>query len=130
MRVRQEVEIGVSDFDQARKLLESLGYSLAVEYEKWRTTYHYNGLEIVLDELPFGNFCEIEGEKSEVIRSTATILALDWETRISTSYLGLFDELKRNLSLPVNNLTFEEFRNTPIIPKDLGVTPADTPRFL
>jgi adenylate cyclase, class 2 len=130
VRVRQEIEIGVTDFDQARQLLESLGYSLAVVYEKWRTTYHYNGLEIDLDELPFGNFCEIEGEDTERIRGTSAVLALDWDARISVSYLGLFDELKRNLSLSVNNLTFEDFRNTPVIPKNLGVYPADTPRFL
>lgn len=130
VRVRQEIEMEVSDFDQAGKLLEALGYSLAVQYEKWRTTFHFNGLEIDLDELPFGTFCEIEGEDTDRIRSTATILALDWETRISASYLGLFDELKHRKKLLVGNLTFEDFKNIPVTPKDLGVTAADTPRFI
>jgi adenylate cyclase class 2 len=130
VRVRREIEIEVSDFDEARELLEVLGYSLAVEYEKWRTTFHYNGLEITLDELPYGNFSEIEGEDTERIRSTATILSLDWETRISASYLGLFEEVRRKRNLAVNNLSFAEFKNIRLVPKDLGVIPADIPQFL
>ena len=130
VRVRQEIEIGVTDFDQARKLLESLGYTLAVVYEKWRTTYRYNQLEIDLDELPFGNFCEIEGDETERIRGTAGVLALDWQARISASYLGLFDEVKRKNNLTVNHLTFEDFKSVPLNASDLGVVPADTPRFI
>jgi len=30
-------------------------------YEKYRTTFTIGSLEVVLDELPYGNFVEIEG---------------------------------------------------------------------
>lgn len=130
VRVRPEIEFVVSDFDQAQLFLEALGYLPVAVYEKWRTTYRLNGLEITLDELPYGHFSEIEGEDTGVIRSTSTHLALSWDARIADSYLGLFEGLKRKLHLPVENLTFPEFKDLSVNAQDLGVIPADYPRFL
>ena len=62
VRVRPEIELEVDDFEKAVEFLKALGYSLVVQYEKWRTTYTLHGLEITLDEMPYGNFSEIEGE--------------------------------------------------------------------
>ena len=99
VRVRPEIELEVDDFEKAVEFLKALGYSLVVQYEKWRTTYTLHGLEITLDEMPYGNFSEIEGEDTSVIRSTSAALALDWECRVNASYLSLFDNLNRRLDL-------------------------------
>ena len=90
--VRPEIELEVDDFNSARTLLEELGYRLSLKYEKWRTIYQLGNLEITLDEMPFGNFTEIEGEDSFQIQQTASLLALDWKTGITDSYLLLFDK--------------------------------------
>lgn len=129
-RIRTEIELVVDNFENAVAFLEALGYTLAVQYEKWRTIYKMYDLEITLDELPYGKFSEIEGEDEANIRSTASFLALNWENRLNESYLALFDHLKKKLGLSVANLTFAEFKNLNIAPSDMGIKPADTPFFL
>lgn len=125
---RQELEIEVSDFETTRKILEALGYQVAVMYEKYRTTWHYKDAEIVLDELPIGVFCEIEGHNVEQIREIAVDLGLSWEKRISTSYLGIFSLLKAQLDLKVDHLTFGAMREIKVNHEDLSwihIFPAD-----
>ena len=122
---RKEIELVVSDFDQARMLLESLGYGVSVMYEKWRSTYKIGLMEIDLDELPFGNFCELEGPNAESIQLMATSLKLGWDKRIMESYLALFDKVRIAKELKVKNLTFDEFKVYPLNAQDLGVIPAD-----
>ncbi len=94
-------------------------------YEKWRTTYHLTGVEIVVDELPYGIFCEIEGTDAEIIQTTAEHLGLDWNKRIIDSYLAMFWRLKSKLNLEAQNLDFASFEGIDITPEDLEVRPAD-----
>lgn len=122
---RTEIEFEVSDFTAARRLLESLGYQLIVMYEKWRTTYRLDPVEIVMDEMPYGNFCEIEGPDEAGIRQAAERLGLDWEARITASYTALFDLLRLKRQLNVTHLTFEEFSRLTVSAADLDVRPAD-----
>jgi adenylate cyclase, class 2 len=63
----REEEIGVSDPEAASALLEALGYRPALVYEKRRETWRLGGVEVVLDELPFGWFVEIEGEELDIL---------------------------------------------------------------
>jgi len=128
--VRPEVELEVNDFSAASNLLEELGFCLSLKYEKWRTIYQLGELEITLDEMPFGNFTEIEGGDSALIQKTASLIALDWSTRITDSYLILFDKLKTNKNLAINDLTFEALKNVKVTPVDLGVKAADLLKFL
>lgn len=130
VRVRPEYEVAVDSIENAQSILEGLGYILTVSYEKWRAVYQYNNLEITLDELPYGNFSEIEGADTAAIRSAASVLSLEWETRVQAGYLELFDQLKKNLDLSVQNLTFKDFSTIPVTCQNLGVKPADTPAFL
>jgi adenylate cyclase, class 2 len=125
--VRDEIEFEVSDFTSARQLLEALGYIESVRYEKWRTTYLFDDLEITLDEMPFGNFTEMEGNDPGQIQRTAIKLALDWSTRINSSYMMLFDQVRRNKNMTIANLTFEDFRNVSVTADELGVKAADKP---
>jgi adenylate cyclase class 2 len=129
VNVRQEIEFQVSDFAAARRFLEALGYHVSVIYEKYRTTYTLNDLTIVLDEMPFGSFIEIEGPDSESIRKAAGSLFLDWQARSISSYLALFQTLRSNRSswreLTAEHLTFDELAGLEITPKDLGLRYAD-----
>jgi len=122
---RQEIEFEVSDFAAARRFLEALGYRVFTTYEKIRENFTLAGVQVSLDEMPFGNFTELEGPNPEAIRKLAESLGLAWERRITMSYLELFARLKAQLALPFDDLTFEAFRDLTIRPEDLGVQPAD-----
>ncbi len=106
---RRELEIVIDDFDTALAMLEALGFSVFMIYEKYRTTYQLNQCEIVLDELPFGDFLEIEGTSIQQIRTTAETIGLNWEKRITLSYLELFNNLKANKSLQIDHILFKNF---------------------
>lgn len=107
---RQELEVVVQDLDTTRAILEALGFQVFILYEKYRTTYQLRDCEVVIDEMPFGNFTEIEGNSVEAIRALAAALDLDWEKRITASYLQLFHHLQQKYSLNATNLTFDELK--------------------
>ncbi len=123
--VRREIEFEVSDFNAARQFLKALGYEVAVIYEKYRTAYSLLGCEVLLDELPYGNFCEIEGEDIETIHKVADMLGLHWHDSIPNSYLGLFSQLRYAKKVKAENLTFQAFEDLRFTAEDLGVIPAD-----
>jgi adenylate cyclase class 2 len=61
-----EFETGVTDVDAIENIIEKLGYRLAVVYEKRRQTWHFDKVEVVMDDLPFGLYMEIEGEIDDI----------------------------------------------------------------
>lgn len=108
-RLRQEIEFDVSDFAAARAFLEALGFQVRLTYEKYREIYEWKGVFVALDELPYGDFAEIEGEDAGTIRAAAGRLGLDWQARIPGGYVALFERLRAALGLPFRDLTFENF---------------------
>jgi adenylate cyclase class 2 len=66
---QREEETEVSDADALGSILEALGYRAALVYEKHRATWRLNDTEVVIDELPFGLFLEIEGEESSILEA-------------------------------------------------------------
>jgi len=66
---RREDETTVEDADALAAILDALGYTPAVVYEKRRTTWRVAGVEVVLDELPFGLFVEIEGDEESILEA-------------------------------------------------------------
>lgn len=125
VHARREIEFTVSDYQSAQLLLETLGYQVSLMYEKFRTTYLMEDLQITLDEMPYGNFTEIEGSDPAAIRATVRRLGVNWDARILESYTSLFDLLRKKLNLTFRDLSFENFSELNISPVDLGVTPAD-----
>lgn len=126
-RLRQELEFTVSDFTTARALFEALGYQVALMYEKYRTTYILGGVEVTLDEMPYGDFAELEGSDGASLQAMASRLGLDWEARILESYVVLFEYACQRLGLSFRDLSFENFAGLTISAQDLLVKPADTP---
>ena len=117
---REELEVAVSDLDTARAILEGLGFEVMLVYEKYRSAWMLGDVEISLDEMPFGNFCEVEGPDSESIRGAAEKLGLDWLKRSTLSYLALFNNLKVKLGLNMRDLTFDIFKDIKVNPGELG----------
>jgi adenylate cyclase class 2 len=62
-----EFETDVSDAAATESIIEKLGYKLSVVYEKHRKAWHLGNVEVVLDELPFGYYMEIEGEMDDIL---------------------------------------------------------------
>ena len=126
---REEIEFEVEDFDKAKRFLEALGYQKLVYYEKYRTTYALQPSEgfvqIMLDELPYGPFVEIEGETVDAIHAVADQLGLNWNTAIATSYNTLFDRARRTLNLTFQDFSFANFADINLDATHLGVYAAD-----
>jgi adenylate cyclase class 2 len=139
---RREIEFVVDDFDLARQFVEALGYKVVFIYEKYRTTFEiptsdapakhprrrqiFRSLKthIMLDELPYGNFIEIEGEL-EMLRPAAEQLQLDWDKAIPASYHALFERLCKSRKIAFHDLTFENFKGVKVSPDDMMVEYAD-----
>lgn len=79
-----EYETEVADFDESVKIFESLGFHRSMVYEKRRETWHFQDVEIVLDELSFGSFMEIEGSITAIAEAEIFLEAEDFETEHET----------------------------------------------
>lgn len=126
VHLRREIEFTVGDFESARVLLEALGYQVSVMYEKYRTTYELDGVQVTLDEMPYGDFAEIEGPDPASIHAVAEKLGVDWEARVVESYTSLFERLREKLGLTFRDLSFANFAGMGVSPQALGVQPADS----
>ena len=69
VKQKMEFETEVSDVAEMEEIIRVLGYRLSVVYEKRRRTWHLGSCEIVLDELPFGSYMEIEGTKRAIAKA-------------------------------------------------------------
>jgi adenylate cyclase class 2 len=123
-RILEELEIKVDDFETATTIVNRLGFLAKQVYEKYRETFILGNVEVLLDELPFGDFVEIEGLASSpdgeaAIRSAAERLHLDWSKRITTNYLSLMAALKRHHNLAFNDLTFANFEGLSVSVADI-----------
>ena len=124
-RVRTEIEFEVGDFDKAKALFEALGYQVALMYEKHRTTYVLDEVDVVLDEMPYGAFAELEGPDPARLQSLATRLGLDWERRAPDSYTAIFERLRGVYNFTFRDLSFENFQGKEYPLAAIGIRPAD-----
>jgi len=89
LKVREEREARVDDFDAMREILAALGYAPAFRYQKYRTNFDFMGTVASLDETPIGTYLEIEGEP-QAVRDAAERLGLDLAHGLTQSYMELF----------------------------------------
>lgn len=127
-RSRVEIQTIVEDFEATRRLLEALGYSVYMTYEKYRSEYEFDRGRISLDEMPYGNFVEIEAESVEQIHKICHLLDLDWTKRVFYSYAELFSLIKESDHLETDDLSFEAFKNWQGNLARFGIFPADVHR--
>jgi adenylate cyclase class 2 len=123
--LRKEIEVVVSDFEAAKRLLEALGYQVVMMYEKYRANYLIGSLVMSVDETPLGLFVELEGESPAQVRDAAQTLGLDWEARINFSYTALLSLFNQRTAHTFRDLSFENFADVEVNPSDLGLHFAD-----
>lgn len=107
LKVFEELETPVHDYEVMWSILEALGFSVAFAYEKVREKWEMGGSFICLDTLPFGDYVEIEGDGESVPRC-AQLLELSSEKSTKETYhaLNLSDREKRGLD-PVESFVFD-----------------------
>jgi adenylate cyclase class 2 len=66
--IKQQIEHETltEDAGELMHIVESLGFCKKLIYEKRRKTWNFRSVEIVLDELPFGLYMEIEGSITSI----------------------------------------------------------------
>ncbi|MFP4393396.1 MAG: class IV adenylate cyclase [Desulfohalobiaceae bacterium] len=91
-KVYREFETELQDPEQMQAILENLGYAPAFRYEKVREKWSLHGCLVCLDQLPFGQFVELEGED---ILDCAHMLGLDPEAGSAKNYHQLHQEYRQ-----------------------------------
>ena len=112
-KIFRELEVGVDNFDAMDAILNALGFCRCQIYEKWRETWQLGEATVCMDTMPFGRFLEIEGSPDPIMQMIHD-LGLQWEHRILSSYLGIFNVLRKMEELPFTDVTFDNFKTVSI----------------
>lgn len=103
---REELETKVEDGKTMQEILAALGYSPSFRYEKFRAEWTDGKGNVVVDETPIGNFCEVEG-KSRWIDATARKLGVRHGDYITKNYATLFTDWKQHTQSKAEEMTFK-----------------------
>lgn len=79
-----EHETEVADFDAAASILQELGLKPVLIYEKRRETWSLGEVLLMIDELPFGHYAEIEGDPEQISVAEKMLGADECEVEEST----------------------------------------------
>lgn len=96
-KTRIEHESEISDPDAIAEILDQLGLTARIVYEKQRETWRLRGAEVVIDELPFGLFMEIEGSIT-AIRQAEILLEIEDIPVETRTYPSLTAELGKDVN--------------------------------
>lgn len=66
IKTRKEYNVQLDSFDAMKSTLENVGFIKSLVVRKKRRVFKLGNLEITLDQLPFGNYLEIEGDEKEI----------------------------------------------------------------
>jgi len=108
---RVELETSVGDGKKMDLILRALGYAPSFRYEKFRAEWTDGKGQVVVDETPIGNFCEIEGA-SRWIDATAKKLGVHAADYITKNYATLFLDWKQETGSSATEMTFKAVRNS------------------
>ncbi|SRR6266567_700921 len=102
---REELETRVSDGKKMDLILRALRYAPTFRYEKFRAEWADGKGQVVVDETPIGNFCEIEGPP-RWIDATAKKLGVTPADYITKNYATLFADWKESTRSTAKEMTF------------------------
>jgi adenylate cyclase class 2 len=108
---REELETSVGDGKQMDAILRSLGYAPSFRYEKFRAEWTDGKGQVVVDETPIGDLCEIEGAP-RWIDATARKLGVSEASYITQNYASLFLDWKDRTKSSAQEMTFKALRRS------------------
>ena len=88
IKYQQEEETVVANPDAAHAIISALGFRVGLVYEKRRVRWDVGKAAVVIDELPFGVFMEIEASEQEIKR-VERLLAAEKLPPVMETYPGL-----------------------------------------
>ena len=103
---REELETRLEDGKRMDLILRSLGYEPSFRYEKFRAEWTDGKGQVVVDQTPIGNFCEIEGSP-RWIDATAKKLGVSQTDYITKNYATLFSDWKQENKNSADEMTFK-----------------------
>jgi adenylate cyclase class 2 len=99
VRRRPEREVHAADAGACAAIFAALGFHPVCSYEKVRSLWQLGNLIVCLDQLPFGDFVEIEftdavsvDDEPVVLQQTIALLGLENAPRVQASYARLQQE--------------------------------------
>ena len=101
-----EHETEVSDADAIKEIVSGLGLTPVIVYEKFRDTWSYRSVEIVIDELPFGLYMEVEGSITAIKEAEMLLDLDDLETEHET-----YPRLTARLGVKAGEVTEARFKD-------------------
>ena len=104
-KIRRETEVEVADARKLLQALEDAGFRPSWRYQKWRRTFSFQGTTVVVDELPWGAYLEIEGETDSIDRA-ASLLGYGPQDYEIASYREIHERRCRAAGAPVGDLVF------------------------
>jgi adenylate cyclase class 2 len=99
-----EYETEFADRSAMREILYNLGFKPRLVYEKRRHTWKLREAEVVLDELPFGTYMEIEGKITDIAEAEMLLDIGHLEAEGET-----YPKLTAKLGSIVNGITESRF---------------------
>jgi len=109
LKIREEIESEAGEPERMVELFERLGFYRAFQYQKYRTVYALalegREIEVTYDELPIGNFIEIEGEEG-LVTSVLERAGFSAKDVIRESYPELQAARCKARGVPLEDLVF------------------------
>ena len=84
VKQQTEFETIVESAEEIENIIRSLGFTRSLVYEKRRKTWRLRDVEIMLDELPFGLYMEIEGSITAIAEAEMLLDAENFEAEHET----------------------------------------------
>lgn len=92
LKVRSEHEVRVDDEGALEPLLESLGYTAARRYQKYREEWRLGGVSVAVDRTPIGGYVEFEGASAVAVAERCGFDPANSERR---NYLRLWEDHRK-----------------------------------
>ena len=110
---QKEIDVEVSDFEKARKIMESVGVVFNRRQETLREEWEYKGAQVTIDTWPgLDTYSEIEADSEEKVKEIAIDLGFDWDKKIIMAASDLYSKVygisKEESLEKISYVTFED----------------------
>lgn len=112
---QKEIDVEVSDFNKAQKILEGCGINFNRKQETMREEWEFDGAQVTIDTWPgLETLSEIEADSEERVKEIALKLGFDWGDRMIIPAAEVYAKV---YALPMKeilkNISDITFRNNP-----------------